>query len=140
MIKIVIKVDKADLIAKLELFSQQMKVGLLPAWQRIADRMYLDQIVMAPLRTGVLISNIETNAYVMGVKSKSDAIDPRNGYNYARIQHDGGYIPAGQGGWAGEHYIRGKFYMTIPLGRTESYNDTELSQEIKKIIARCGLS
>ena len=136
MIKIVIKVDKADLIAKLELFSQQMKVGLLPAWQRIADRMYLDQIVMAPLRTGVLISNIETNAYVMGVKSKSDAIDPRNGYNYARIQHDGGFAS----GWAGEHYIRGKFYMTIPLGRTESYNDTELSQEIKKIIARCGLS
>lgn len=134
MIKVRIKVDKADLISRLEKFSAEMKVGLLPAWQRIGRRLHQAEISMAPVDTGNLRNSITTTAYVMGVKSKSDAIDPRNGYNYARIQHDGGYAE----GWAGPHIIAGKFYMDIPLLRTDAGD--ELEYEIDKIIARCGLN
>lgn len=136
MIHIKVTVDKADLIAKLEMFSAEMKVGLYPAWARIAGKLHRLEIGMAPVDTGRLKRNIQTQAYVMGVRSKSDAYDPRNGYNYARIQHDGGYAS----GWAGPHWITAKQYMVIPLYTVApSMANRELSEEITKIIARCGL-
>ncbi len=132
-----VTVDKADLISRLERFSDEMKVGLYPAWERIKDRLHQLEMSMAPVDTGRLRANIESTAYVMGVRSNSAAIDPRNGYNYARIQHDGGI---GTGWDRDGHIITAKKYMVTPLHMVApSYANVQLSIEIDKIIARCGL-
>ena len=136
MIHIRVTVDKADLIERLEMFKSEMKVGLTPVWQKAARILHEMEMSVAPVDTGLLRQSIETEAYSMGVKSTSSAIDPRNGFNYARIQHDGGYAS----GWAGPHTIVGKFYMTGPLNAVAPGMVVPmLDREIAAIIRRCGL-
>jgi hypothetical protein len=135
LITIKIKVDKASLIGRLELFKVYMKTGLYPAWQRIANVLDGRIKAMVPVRSGNLLSSVKTTAYSMRVSSIANAVDPRSGYIYARINHDGGYAS----GWAGPHNISGVRYMTIPLHATAGYAVETLSDEIDRIISICGL-
>lgn len=134
-ITIQINVDKGTLIKRLSMFKREIKVGLYPAWARIAIRMKREMISLAPVDTGLLVKNIESLPRVMGVHGISRAIDPKNGYNYAGIQHWGGYAS----GMYGPHMITAKLYMVIPLANSVRYIEEELDSEIAKIIARCGL-
>lgn len=134
-IKIKIDVDKAELLAKFEKFKNEMWFGLFPAFLRIGMRLHSMEVSMAPVDTGRLKANIRTQPDRMSVTSRSNAIDPRNGYNYAAIQHYGGMAS----GWAGPHYITGKFYMTTPLQRVTPYAVDTIDDTMASIIARCGL-
>ncbi len=134
-IVIKIDVDKEVVVRKFKMFQKLMPYGLLPAWVQIANRLEREEMALTPIRTGRLRSTIQTNARVLGVDSYASAVDPRNGYNYARIQHDGGYAS----GYYGPHIIRGKYYMTIPLFRSPSYAVPMLEDQMARIIAMCGL-
>jgi len=70
----------------------------------------------------------------MRVTAIASAVNPRDGYNYAKIQHDGGRTGRG-----GTGYITGKKYMTGPLWATAPEVPVILNKEIAKIIAICGL-
>lgn len=140
MAEIVIKidVDKEIILNKLEKFKQEMRTGLTPAWERIGRTLVMQAKAIAPVDTGRLKRNIKANANNFGVYANSQAIDPTNNYNYAAIQHFGGFAGSDTGFFKGG-YIRGKFYMTIPLGASSKYVPAYLSEEIAVIIKRCGL-
>ena len=135
-IKIDVKIKDYGLPRKLRKFANLLtNGGLIPAWKSIETILTAANIRMAPILTGRLISNIEAKIHPMGIDSISSAINPRDGYNYAGIQHDGGYAS----GWAGPHYIEPKLYMTIPLNQSPSYAVPILDARIGKLIAMCGL-
>lgn len=134
-IKIKIDVDKAELLAKFEKFKNEMWFGLFPAFMRIGLKLHNLEVSMAPVDTGRLAANIRTQPDRMSVTSRSNAIDPKNGYNYAWIQHWGGLAK----GWPGLHYIRPRYYMIRPLYKVEPYAVDTIDDEIASIIARCGL-
>ena len=112
-----------------------MQTGFIPAWIQIGTRLLVEEMDMSPVRTGLLRGTITMEPRAWGVDSLASAVDPRNGYNYARIQHDGGFAS----GKYGPHVIRGKFYMTIPVMRSPRYALPILDRRVKEIIALCGL-
>ncbi len=136
MITLRVDVDTAGLIGRLEMFKAYMQTGLYPAWSRIGRSLDGQIKAMVPKGdTGLLLASIQTTPSAMGVHSKADAVDPRTGYIYAKIIHDGGYAS----GKFGPHMISGVTYMTTPLYATVPYAVNTLSQEIDRIIAICGL-
>lgn len=126
--------DKSSLISKFERFQAFMEAGLIPAWQEIAKRLHAKIIAATPIRTGQLVRSTSPRVIPMRVTSIASAISPKNGFNYAKIQHDGGKT---RGLYHG--YIRAKKYMTGPLWATAPEVPGVLDDEIARIIAICGL-
>lgn len=130
-----IEVDKADLVAKLKLFSEAMKIGLIPAFERIAKRLHEMELGLVPVKTGRLRDSITTTTAGYIVQSIASAVNPKDGYNYAAIQHYGGEAS----GWAGPHFIQPQRYMVVPLHRVVPYAISTISDEVDTIIASLGL-
>lgn len=136
-VRVRVKVKDYGLPKRLRTFANLLtNGGLLPAWKSIDIILKAANIAMAPILTGRLINNIESSIHAMGIDSESNAINPRDGYNYAGIQHYGGMAS----GWAGPHYINPKFYMTIPLAESPSYAVPILNARVGKLLAMCGLA
>lgn len=136
MITITVDVDKGSLPQRLRKFASYIEAGLVPAWSEIASQLDRAIKAMVPVDTGVLYSSIRTTYGPMKVYSLASAIDGQTGYNYARIQHDGGFAS----GKYGPHNIEGVQYMYIPLHYVGNYVAPEiLNREIARIIALCGL-
>lgn len=139
MLVIQVKVKGAKkLAAKFRLFQTYMKAGLLPAWTKIAASLYSKIVAMTPKESTKLVRSAVPRVMPWRVQSIASAINPKDGYNYARIQHDGGTAF-----WMGNKrapvHIEGKQYMTIPLWATAPEVPKILEKEIAKIIAICGL-
>ena len=137
VIRVNVKGQK-ELAKKFELFRSYMQAGLIPAWIQIAASLHSKIIAMTPKRTGQLVSSTTPRVMPWRVQSIASAINPKDGYNYARIQHDGGTAF-----WMGNRKkpirITGKHYMTRPLHMTAPEVPEILSAEIARIIALCGL-
>lgn len=138
---LVIKVNvegNRELASKFAKFRAYMQAGLIPAWVQIAASLHGKIIAATPKRTGQLVSSTTPSVMPMRVRSVASAINPKDGYNYARIQHDGGTAF-----WMGNRRkpvrITGKNYMTGPLWATAPEVPEILSAEIARIIALCGL-
>lgn len=133
-IHIDIKVEKNGIPKKLRRLASEMQNGFYSAFAKIAARLELEQKIMSPVDTGKLRASIEEKARAFGVDGIATAHSP-TGYDYARINHDGGIGT----GYYGPHAIPGRQYMTIPLQKSVPYVIKELDIEVKAIIARCGL-
>lgn len=138
---LVIKVDvkgNRELAKKFAKFKVYMEAGLLPAWVQIAASLHSKIIAATPRRSGQLVSSTTPSVMPMRVRSVASAINPKDGFNYAKIQHDGGTAY-----WMGNRKkpvrITGKKYMTGPLWATAPEVPEILSAEIARIIALCGL-
>lgn len=123
-----IKGQKA-LAAKFAMFRGMIQAGMPDAWQRIGRVLEAKIKIMTPVKTGQLVRSTKPRVSPMRVKSIASAIQPKDGYNYARIQHDGGK----------QGKIIGKQYMTIPLRQTTPTAVQIIDEEIDRIIALCGL-
>jgi len=129
-----VKVDDNGIPFKLRRLASEMQKGFYFAFVRIADKLKNEQIAMTPVDTGKLARSIEEKAHAWGVNGIASAHSP-TGYDYARINHDGGIGT----GWYGPHTIPARKYMTIPLYASVPYVLSELDRDVKKIIALCGL-
>lgn len=129
-----IKVDDNGIPFKLRRLAAEMQAGFYFAFVKIADRLKGEQVLMTPVDTGKLARSIEEKAHAWGVNGIASAHSP-TGYDYARINHDGGIGT----GFYGPHMIPGRQYMTIPLYASIPYVLSELDVEVSKKIALCGL-
>ena len=136
-----IKIDvdgAAELAAKFRLFETYMRAGLLPAWTQIAAILQSNIYARAPKKTGKLVRSTVPRVRPMHVKSIASAINPKDGYNYAWIQHYGG-TAFYMGDRNKPVRIAPKMYMTIPLKIAGAKAPDILNDEIARIIALCGL-
>lgn len=127
-----------ELNAKFGMFKAYMQAGLLPAWTKIAALLQKRIYAATPKQTGKLVRSTVPKVMPMRVQSIASAINPRDGYNYAAIQHYGGrafYM----GDRSKPIFIRPKYYMTGPLHQIAPRVPGIISDEIARIIAACGL-
>lgn len=107
---------------------------MLPAWTEVAESLSAKIVPATPIKTGKLVTSTAPTVKPMRVRAIASAVNPKDGFNYAKIQHDGGRTGKG-----GRGYITGKKYMTGPLWATAPQVPVILNKEIAKIIAICGL-
>lgn len=134
-INVNVKGQKA-LIAKFNRFQGMLKAGMPDAWIKIGAALHSKIVPMTPKKSGTLVRSTEPKIGYMKVTSIASAINPKDGFQYARIQHDGGK-PGGWNQYRGT--IIGKKYMTIPLYATEPEAVRIIENEVDRIIALCGL-
>lgn len=132
-IKVNVKGNR-ELSARFGVMSGLIKAGMPYAWIKIGLSLHRKILAMVPVDTGKLLRSTTPKFGYMKVESIASAINPRDGYNYARKQHDGGRVGQRYGG-----IVPGKFYMTIPLRMTEPEVVAIIDEEIAKIIAIAGL-
>jgi hypothetical protein len=142
MLVIEVKVKGADkLAAKFALFKAYIDAGLLDAWTEIASSLHKKIVAATPKESTQLVRSTVPRVMPWRVQSIASAIDEKTGFNYARIQHDGGIGASVRYGRDRKKYfhIDGKHYMTNPLWATAPEVPPILEKEIAKIIAICGL-
>lgn len=132
-IKVNVKGNK-ELAVRFGLMAGLIKAGMPFAWIKIGMSLHRKILAMVPVDTGKLLRSTTPKYGYMRVTSIASAINPRDGFNYARKQHDGGRVGQRYGG-----YVPGKFYMTVPLMMTEPEVVGIIDEEIAKIIAIAGL-
>lgn len=142
MLVIKVNVKGANKLAsKFAMFKGYMEAGLLDAFTEIASSLHKKIVAMTPKESTKLVRSTVPKVMPWRVQSIASAIDPETGYNYARIQHDGGMGASVRYGRKNKKYfhIEGKHYMTTPLWQTAPEVPIIIQKEIAKIIAICGL-
>lgn len=137
-----VEIDGArELDKKFAMFQALLKAGLLDAWQEVANSLHAKIKARVPKQSMALMMSTTPKVMPWHVQSIASAIDERTGFNYAKIQHDGG-----MGAWERfgprsrkTFHISGKNYMVGPLYATAPEVPGILDREIAKIIAQCGL-
>src|SRR5690606_24138476 len=122
-ILLVIKVNVKGankLARKFAMFKAYMDAGLIDAWAEIAESLHSKIVAGTSKDSTQLVRSTVPKVMPWRVQSIASAIDSETGYNYAKIQHDGGKGASVLYGYNRKKYfhIEGKHYMTIPLWET----------------------
>lgn len=102
----------------------------LEAFDLIGVKVKADALTMVPVLTGKLKRSIKAESRNNKTTVSASAIDPKTGFNYAGIQHYGGFAS----GSYGPHYIKAKPFLTSAMNKNEDFAHDATRQELNRLI------